>query len=235
MLRVCIGYDPSETAAYHVCAHSILKRCSVPVQFIPINKRNIPEFDRGKEDGSTEFSFSRFLTPYLSGYVGQSIFMDCDMLVRCDLAEILEECDLSHDVFVVKHNYTPTTDSKFLGQKQHVYPKKNWSSVMVFNNFASACRRLTPEVVNKETGKYLHQFEWCKDERVGELPKEWNHLVGEVKPNPDAKIVHFTLGTPCFEGYDKQEFAGEWRREFYSMVHASNPAYDVILKDRHAN
>ena len=137
MLTVCIGFDPAETVAYHVLCQSILSRSSQPVRFIPINKRNIPEFNRGKEDGSTEFSFSRFLTPYLSGYTGQSMFIDCDMIVRCDIAEVFAACDLQHDVFVVKHMYAPKTQTKFLGQTQHVYPKKNWSSVMVFCSRAS--------------------------------------------------------------------------------------------------
>ena len=204
--------------AYHVLCQSILSRSSEPVNFVPINKRNIPEFQRGKEDGSTEFSFSRFLTPYLSGYSGQSIFMDCDVIVRCDIRELLDACDLRHDVFVVKHDYTPKPGSKFLGNTQHAYPKKNWSSVMVFNNFTAPCRRLTPEVVSRQSGKYLHQFEWTTDERVGELPPAFNHLVGEYPENPEAKIVHFTLGTPCFEGYENQEFADEWRFEKEAML-----------------
>lgn len=222
MLRIFIGYDPAETVAYHVLCHSILKRSSIPVSFTPINKRNIAEFNRGKEDGSTEFSFSRFLTPYLAGYTGQALFMDCDMLVRCDIAEILEECDLWHDVFVVKHDYTPKRKTKFLGNDQHVYPRKNWSSVMLFNCFSSACKRLTPQAVNQKSGKYLHQFEWCEGKRIGELPAEWNHLVGEYLGNPGAKIVHFTLGTPCFKGYENQEYASEWFAELEDMNSAVN-------------
>lgn len=216
-----IGFDPNEVVAYHVCAHSILSRASQPVSITPINKRNIPEFTRGKEDGATEFSFSRFLTPYLSGYTGQSIFMDCDMLVLCDIAEIFEAVDLSHDVFVVKHDYTPMHKTKFLGQVQHVYPKKNWSSVMVFNNFTSPCRSLTPDVVSRQTGKYLHQFEWTKEDRIGGLNKDWNHLVGEYEENPKAKIVHYTLGTPCFKGYEDQEYAYEWFLERERMLYAA--------------
>jgi lipopolysaccharide biosynthesis glycosyltransferase len=221
MIKVCIGYDPAETVAYHVLCHSILSRCSQPVQFIPINKRNIPEFRRDKQDGSTEFSFSRFLTPYLAGYNGQAIFMDCDMLVRCDISKVLEECDLRHDVFVVKHDYTPKTEDKFLGNKQHVYPKKNWSSFMVFNCFNQPCKRLTPSAVSANSGAWLHQFEWTQEERIGELGKEWNHLVGEYDENPDAKVVHYTLGTPCFEGYDSQEFSDEWYKELRSMNYAA--------------
>lgn len=227
MLRVFIGYDPNETVAYHVCCHSILSRSSVPVQFTPINKRNIPEFDRGIEDGSTEFSFSRFLTPYLADHVGQAIFMDCDMLVRCDLSEILKEVDSSNDVHVVKHDYEPKAGKKFLGATQHVYPKKNWSSVMVFNCYTAPCRRLTPDYVNKASGANLHQFGWTSYKRVGELDPAWNHLVGEYEPNPDAKIVHFTLGTPCFKGYDKQEFADEWFAELEAMNAATNRTFKV--------
>jgi len=220
MIRVFIGYDPAETVAFHVCAHSIMSRASQPVSITPINKRNIPEFKRKKEDGSTEFSFSRFLTPYLSGYVGQSIFMDCDMLVRCDIYDIFKECDLRHDVFVVKHDYTPRTKTKFLGNKQHAYPKKNWSSVMVFNNFTSPCKRLTADSVSQSTGAYLHRFDWTFEERIGELSPEWNHLVGEYDENPDAKIAHFTLGSPCFKGYENQEFADEWYKELRAMNYA---------------
>lgn len=218
MITICIGYEPKEAVAYHVLCHSILTRSSQPVRFIPINKANIPEFTRGMEDGSTEFSFSRFLTPFLSGYVGQSIFLDSDIICRFDIAEIFDYCDTHHDVFVVKHDYTPKEGTKFLGNTQHVYPKKNWSSVIVFNNFAQACRRLTPEIVNNASGKYLHQFEWSSEARIGELPAKFNHLVGEYEPNPDAKIVHFTLGTPCFAGYEDQEFADEWFAERDRML-----------------
>ena len=203
--------------AYHVLVNSIMRYSSGPCEFIPINKKNIPEFNRGMEDGSTEFSFSRFLTPYLSGYKGQSVFMDCDMLVRCDVYELL---DFAHcnDVSVVKHDYQPKGTDKFLGNKQHVYPKKNWSSLMVFNNWRAPVRRLTPELVNKATGKYLHQFEWAL--KVGSIPVEYNHLVGEYDPNPDAKIIHYTLGTPCFKGYEDQEWAKEWFEEREMMLHA---------------
>lgn len=222
MLNVYIGYDPREAVAYHVCAHSILSRASGPVAIIPINKRNIPEYTREMEDGSTEFSFSRFLTPYLSGYVGQSIFMDSDMLVLDNVYSLIEECSLFVDVSVVKHDYTPKTTTKFLGNKQHVYPKKNWSSVMVFNNYTSPCRSLSPIVVNESSGKYLHQFEWTNEDRIGELSKDWNHLVGEYDENPNAKIVHFTLGTPCFKGYEDQEYADAWFKEKEAMNYAHN-------------
>lgn len=226
MLRVFIGYDENETVAYHVCAHSILKHASLPVAITPINLANITNFYRGKEDGSTQFSFSRFLTPHLAGYTGQALFMDCDMLVRCDIAEVFEYAQGGYDVHVVKHDYTPKNKIKFLGNEQHNYPKKNWSSVMLFNCYTSPCKRLTAESVGRESGACLHRFEWTTEDRIGELPKEYNHLVGEYDPNPDAKIVHFTLGTPCFEGYENQEYAKEW----YDMLREVNSSASLSPK-----
>ena len=216
MLKIFIGYDSREPVAYHVLCHSILRQASKPVQFIPINKNNISEFTRGMEDGSTEFSFSRFLTPYLAGYKGQAIFMDCDMLVRGDIYDVLEHVDTEHDVFVVKHFYEPVGGLKFLDNVQYKYPKKNWSSFMVFNCGKDNCKRLSPDVVNKESGKYLHQFLWTGS--IKALPVEWNHLVGEYDKNPDARVIHFTLGTPCFEGYQGQEWANEWEQEYNLMT-----------------
>lgn len=216
MLRIMIGYDPAETVAYHVLCHSILRQASGPVSFTPINKANIPEFTRGIEDGSTEFSFSRFLTPYLAGYEGQAIFMDCDMLVVGDIYDVLEYVDDSADVFCVKHEYEPIGGLKFLGNKQYIYPKKNWSSFMVFNCGSESSKRLTLEAVNNQSGKYLHQMLWAGS--VGSLPVEWNHLVGEYDSNPLARVVHYTLGTPCFEGYEVQEFSNEWYNEKELMV-----------------
>jgi hypothetical protein len=171
------------------------------------------------EDGSTEFSFSRFLTPYLTGFSGQALFMDCDMLVRCDIYELLAYGTISSAVSVVQHDYTPKPDKKFLGNTQHIYPKKNWSSLMLFNCSHTDCFNLHAYKINHCTGKYLHQFEWAQD-GVGAIPLDYNHLVGEYDPNPDAKIAHFTLGTPCFKGYESQEFADEWFAEREMMLHA---------------
>lgn len=218
MLKVFIGYDSRETVAYHVCAHSILSRANAPVSVIPLALHMLPMFRRERDIlQSTEFAFTRFLVPYLSGFEGVSIFMDCDMLVRCDINEILDNINLANDVSCVKHDYTPKTETKFLGQVQSAYPRKNWSSVMVFNN--AKCRILTPELVNNASGAFLHRFQWA--ENVGELGSEWNHLVGEYDPNPKAKIVHFTLGTPCFPGYEDQEYADLWRDE-YRMMNSSS-------------
>ena len=133
MLRVFIGYDSSQVVAFHVCAHSIIARASSPVAITPIKLDQVPQFDRPRE-GSTEFSFSRFLVPWMSGYDGQSVFMDCDMLMRGDIRDLAEQYDPWYTVMCVHHNHVPKETKKFLNQDQHKYNKKNWSSLMIFNN-----------------------------------------------------------------------------------------------------
>lgn len=209
--------------AYHVLCHSILSRSSRPVRFIPINKRNIPVFTRGIEDGSTEFSFSRFLTPYLHNYEGRALFLDSDMLVLDDIAKLFDSCDKNHDVFCVQHDYTPKTKIKFLGNKQEAYPRKNWSSVMLFNN--ARCMDLTPERVNTASGAYLHRMHWAGS--VGEISARWNFLVGEYEPIPvnDISLLHYTLGAPCFKEYQDCDYAEQWFNELQSMNYAYEEQY----------
>jgi len=147
------------------------------------------------------------------------LYLDSDVLVREDVAEIEAKCVLENAykaVYVVKHEYEPKDeDAKFLGERQTRYAKKNWSSVMLFN--AMRCRRLTPEYVDTASGLDLHQFKWTTEDQVGELHKDWNHLVGEGGENPQAKIVHFTRGGPWFTQYRHSEFAKEWLDEFQNM------------------
>ena len=149
---------------------------------------------------STDFSMSRFLTPYLSNYQGWSLFTDCDMIMRDDIAKLWQLRDDRYAVMCVQHDYVPKDTEKFLGEKQTKYQKKNWSSVILFNN--SKCKALTPDYVNTATGLELHQFKWLQgDHLIGALPAKWNHLVGEYAPNPDAALVHYTLGGPYFDEY----------------------------------
>lgn len=226
MIRVFIGFDQVEAVAYHVLCHSILSRASVPVSFTPIKRTMLRGIHSRPidEKQSNEFSFTRFLVPYLSGYSGHAIFMDCDMLCRADIAELLEaESVLWSPVSVVKHDYVPKDETKYLGATQYPYQRKNWSSVMVFNCAFSECRRLTPEYVNAASGLDLHQFKWAQEERIGSLPKEWNHLVSEYAPNPNAKLIHYTVGGPWFDEYRHCEYSAEWFDEYAQMRHVQGP------------
>jgi hypothetical protein len=226
VINVFIGYDPRESIAYHVLSHSIMRRASAPVAIIPLYLPYLESaglYKRPRDPNqSTEFTFSRFLAPYLAGFKGPSIFMDCDMLCLGDIVELVDIArkDPYQDVFVVKHMYQPREETKFLGHKQTTYPCKNWSSLMVFNGHRSAVRRLRPDYVSEATAMQLHQFKWA--DSVGELPVAWNHLVGELPPNPDAKLVHFTQGGPYFTEYRHCEYAHQWFAECANATHAEN-------------
>lgn len=225
MLDVFVGYDSDEVIAYHALCQSIADRSSRPVRFTPLKLETLASvFHRERlATQSTEFAFSRFLTPYLSGYAGWSLFMDCDMLARADIAELFALADDRYAVMVCQHDYAPRDDVKFLGHVQTRYPKKNWSSVMLFNN--ARCRALSPEFVNTASGLELHQFKWLAgDHEIGSLPLEWNWLVGEYDYAPGAKIAHFTRGGPYFAGYEGCDYADEWRAVRDRVLYARRAA-----------
>ena len=200
MIRVFIGYDEREAVAYHVLASSIHARASQPVAITPVRLSQLEGIYRRERNPlqSTDFSFSRFLTPYLCGYEGGAVFMDCDMLVLDDIANLWALRDERYAVQVVKHEHVPKEDVKFLGAVQTKYQKKNWSSVMLMN--CARCTALTPDYVNQASGLELHQFKWLgNDDLIGALPSGWNHLVGYDAPRRDASLVHFTIGGTYFD------------------------------------
>lgn len=211
-MKIFIGYDPRESMAFHVLCHSIMTRTTSPVEIIPLVLKSLPMWRTDTELCSTEFSFSRFLVPYLSNYEGWSLFMDCDMLVMGDIRELFAQAHDKYAVMCVKHDYVPKDSEKFLGAIQTKYQKKNWSSVMLFNN--AMCRELTPDSVNNLSGLNLHQFKWLAgDHLIGELPREWNHLVGEYPITKSVKNVHYTVGGPWFEEYKDCDYSQLWFNE----------------------
>jgi hypothetical protein len=222
VLQVYIGYDPREEIAFHVLEHSIMERCSAPVSIAPLDKRKLLQIykrARGPTE-STEFALTRFLVPLLSDFRGWSLFMDCDMLCRADIAELFAHTQSQPDkaVLVCQHDYVPKGSRKFLNQVQTAYPRKNWSSLMLFNN--ERCRALSADYVNAASGLELHRFAWTDDALIGSLPLEWNWLVDEYAYRADAKIVHFTRGGPWFPEFEGVDYADEWRGERDAMGRA---------------
>lgn len=215
-LRVFIGWDSREEIAYEVCRKSILRHASIPVDIRPIKQSELRErglYTREFDPlSSTEFSFTRFLTPYLAGFEGFCLFVDCDFLFRGDIAGLMDYADGAKACFVVQHDYRPFEKVKMDNKAQHQYPRKNWSSFMFMNCSHPEVKALTPEVVNRESGMFLHRFQWLKDESIGSLPIAWNYLEGwytrDHCPNPIA--VHFTRGGPWFRDYMEVEYAREW-------------------------
>lgn len=219
MIRIFIGYDSKVVAPWHVLTHSILSRASQPVCFTPLALNNLGQLMWRERNPlqSTEFSFSRFLTPYLSGFEGWSLFLDNDMLFLDDVAKLWDLRDERYSVMCVQHAHEPEETTKFLGAPQTAYNKKNWSSVMLFNN--SKCRRLDPEYVNTASGLDLHQFKWLSsDDEIGALPSAWNHLVGYHAKNSIAKNVHYTLGGPYFNETVTCDYAPQWQAEKLAML-----------------
>ena len=217
MINVFIGFDEGEKVSYHILSESIRRQSSVPVSITPLCLSNIPEFKRELQPNqSTEFAFSRFLVPYLSDYKGWSLFLDSDMMFRDDIKNLWDMIDKDKSIMCCKHDYVPKQNVKFRGAKNEPFPKKNWSSFMLMNN--QRCKMLTKEYVETASGLELHQFKWTHEENVGELPLEWNWLVGEYDYNKNAKNVHWTLGGPYFKDYAKSDYADEWFRLYNETI-----------------
>ena len=215
MINIFIGYDNKEKVAFNVLSYSILKNSTKPVAITPIYLNNIKDdFIRERNQlSSTEFSFSRFIIPHLMNYQGWALFMDCDMLMKADVSELWRLRDDKYAVQVCKHDYVPKTQTKFLGQTQTAYPKKNWSSFMLMN--CKKCTQLTPDYVNKASGLELHQFKWLEsDELIGELPIEWNWLADEYEYKKDVKNIHYTEGVPYFKDYKNTDYAIDWFNDY---------------------
>jgi hypothetical protein len=211
MINVFIGYDTKEKVAFNTLSYSILKNSTKPISITPIYLENIKDdYVRERNDlSSTEFSFSRFIVPHLMNYQGWALFMDCDMLMTADINELWRLRDDSYAVQLCKHDYQPKTDTKFLGQIQTKYEKKNWSSFMLLN--CKKCTTLTPDYVMKASGLELHQFKWLEgDHLIGDLPLEWNWLAGEYNHKDDVKCIHYTDGGPWFDDYKDCDYSTDW-------------------------
>ena len=217
MNKVFVGYDPREDIAYQVCKHSIARR-NKEVLVRPLVQKELREagwYTRPVDPlSSTEFTFTRFLIPELCDYKGWALFMDCDMILLTDIQELFDQADEKYAVMCVHHDYTPREGLKMDGQKQSIYPRKNWSSVMLFNCGHPSNKQINSSVVNDTniTGKYLHRFSWLKDSEIGELSHEWNWLTDWYKEPEDGKpkLLHYTEGGPWFKDKTNCEYAKEW-------------------------
>ena len=220
-IQLVIGWDSREAVGGHVFLQSVIERCSMPVEVTILTPAILKELGVGT-DGTNAFSKARFLTPYLTGYSGYAIFADgADMLCVSDLAELWGSRDPDMAVQVVKHNYTPRNTRKYIGTDMESgnepYPRKQWSSLVLWHCSYFGHRQLTPAFVENATGSFLHRFSWLPDERIGEIPKEWNWLVDEDNQSDSAKLVHYTQGIPGFSHYDGVSYSDEWKQAWVDM------------------
>ena len=222
-IPVYVGYDSREDIAYQVCKHSIIRKEPGAV-VKPLKQKDMREsglYTREVDKlASTEFTFTRFFIPYLQNYQGWAVFCDCDFLWTVPTTDLKQYCDPNKAVVVVQHDYTPKEGMKMDGQKQTVYPRKNWSSMILWNCSHPANKILTPDVLNKETGAFMHRFQWLSDSEIGELPNSYNWLVGWYKEPQDGKpkIYHWTEGGPWFvDNYFDCEYADLWKKELINL------------------
>ena len=213
-VKIYIGFDQRESVAYHTFVQSLIDNASIPLQITPLATKNLNSYEEKHEDKSNDFVYSRFLTPFLNEFEGWAIFADGDMVCQTDIKELLELRDDSKALQVVKHDYKTKVHQKYLGNINQDYPRKNWSSVILWNCSHPKHKILTPDFISNQTGKYLHRFSWLEDEEIGELPKEWNWLASEYPNNEQAKIIHYTLGTPCFKNYRETEMSDVWLNQY---------------------
>jgi lipopolysaccharide biosynthesis glycosyltransferase len=222
MLQCFVGFDGKvEPVAYAVFVQSVIENSTIPVTFCPLALNTLHDYKETHTDGSNSFIYSRFLVPHLCNYKGYALFADGDMLCKADVAELLKlaESDPEKAVWVVKHNYKTKHQVKYLGAKNDDYPRKNWSSVVLWNCHHWQNQKLSPQVVMESTGSYLHRFSWLEDRFIGELPTEWNWLETEYVYNRDAKLVHHTLGTPCFKDYQSSPYSTDWWATYNRMIY----------------
>lgn len=213
IIPIFVGYDPREAVAYHTCVNSIIRHSTTPVAIHPVALNLFKDYSETHTDGSNHFIYTRFLVPHLMNFSGWAIFIDGDMIVKSDITDLWNLKDSYKDVMVVKHDYKTKMPVKYLGSKNEDYPRKNWSSVILWNCNSFPNRKLTPEFVQQSTGSFLHRFSWLEDERIGSLPLEWNWLPDEYGPNAEAKLLHYTLGAPCFHEFANTPMGDQWHRE----------------------
>lgn len=222
MIRVVVGFDQREAVAFHVFVQSIIMNSTAPVQILPLALNNLKYYIETHLDGSNSFIYSRFLTPHLFEYEGWAIFADGDMICRDDIAKLWSLRDATKAVMCTQHDYRTKAKVKYLGNKNEDYPRKNWSSLVLWNCAHPANKILSPEFVQAQTGAFLHRFSWLRDEDIGNLPLEWNWLTTEYEDNFSASLLHYTLGTPCFKDYRDCEMSAEW----HAMHKKSQEGFD---------
>ena len=217
MVNVFIGWDHREQDAYRVAVASLKEHSGPNTVIRMLSREQLREYgyyNRQDTKASSEFTITRFLVPFLCDFQGFSIFMDCDVLAQENIEKIMDEIDPENIVSCVQHDYVPKTKTKMDGQKQYVYPRKNWSSVMVFNN--ELCKELTPELINEAEPSYLHRMKWAGD-KIGKLNHTWNYLAGYYNDIDKPNIIHYTDGGPWFKDYENCEFAKEWQQAWQKI------------------
>ncbi len=218
IVDIVVGFDPREAVAYHTFTQSVIEKSTVPTRFLPLNISSLSNYRELHNDGSNEFIYSRFLVPFLMNFENWAIYADGDMVCLEDIKKLWDLRDKKYAIQVVKHDYKTKIRNKYWGNKNEDYPRKNWSSLILWNCNHPSHKILTPEFVEKQTGAFLHRFSWINDDEIGEIEKEWNWLAIEYKEKENINLIHYTIGTPCFKEYENTSLSSYWKKSFLNML-----------------
>jgi len=218
IVELAVGFDQREAIAYHTFVQSVIDKSTIPVKFLPLNMNALSSYNETHTDGSNQFIYSRFLVPYLLNFKGWAIYADGDMVCVEDIKKLWDLRDANYAVQVAKHNYKTKIQNKYWGNKNENYPRKNWSSLILWNCEHPSHKVLTPEFIEKQSGAFLHRFSWINDDEIGELKKEWNWLAMEYEEKKEIHLIHYTIGTPCFEEYENTSLASYWKKSFLNLL-----------------
>lgn len=218
LVDLAVGFDQREATAYHTFVQSVIEKSSIPVRFLPLNINSLSTYNETHSDGSNEFIYSRFLVPHLMNFKGWAIYADGDMICVEDIKKLWDLRDEKFAVQVIKHDYKTKISEKYWGNKNENYPRKNWSSVVIWNCGHKKHKILTPNFIQKQTGAFLHRFNWLDDKEIGEIDIKWNWLALEYEEKDDINLIHYTIGTPCFEEYSNKPFSSYWKKSFFNSL-----------------
>ena len=218
IVDIIVGFDQREAVAYHTFAQSVIEKSTIPVRFLPLSIGSLADYKETHKDGSNDFIYSRFLVPSIMNFKGWSIYADGDMICLEDIKKLWDLRDKKYAVQVVQHDYKTKIAQKYWGNKNEDYPRKNWSSLILWNCEHESHKILTPEFIQNQTGAFLHRFSWIDNKYIGALEKEWNWLAMEYEEKESINLIHYTIGTPCFEKYEKGSLSLHWKNSFFNML-----------------
>ena len=218
IVDIVVGFDQRESVAYHTFTQSVIENSTIPVRFLPLSMSSLSNYKEVHKDGSNDFIYSRFLVPYMMNFKGWAIYADGDMVCLEDIKKLWNLRDNKYAVQVVKHDYKTKITEKYWGNKNEDYPRKNWSSLILWNCEHASHKILTPDFIQNQSGAFLHRFSWIKDEEIGSIDKEWNWLAMEYEEKKSINLIHYTIGTPCFKEYEKTSLSLYWKKSFLNML-----------------
>ena len=218
IIDIVVGFDDREAIAYHTFVQSVIENSTLPTRFLPLNINSLNDYTEVHKDGSNNFIYTRFLVPYLMNFRGWAIYADGDMVCLEDIKKLWNKRNDKYAVQVVKHNYKTKVKNKYWGNKNEDYPRKNWSSLILWNCGHPAHKTLSPGFIKDQTGAFLHRFSWIKDEEIGEIDKNWNWLAMEYEEEHDINLIHYTIGTPCFKEYANTSLSSHWKKYFMNTL-----------------